>query len=468
MSKRQRLMAILGGPAFFLVCYYLMPVSALGSQQANGAAGTVVWMALWWILSPVDLAVTAFVPIAVNAVFSLTAMKPLIANFSSETILLLLGASVLTAAWEETGLDRRIAARLLSLAGSNLRMQVAFWFLLSAFMSAVLPNAVVCAALVPISIAMLKYVGEGALSKDGKGALLVLTIVYGAGVGGLATPLGGAMNLVAVDYIEKLIGHEYMYSEWVIRFLPVMALLLVSNAIFMVLQCRKDDSLGGSRKYFLEQYRNMPRMRSGEKAALWLFLAAAGLSFARPLYSALIPGLKPAYVFIICGILSFIFTEKDGRRLLTWKTAQQHIVWALMFVFAGGLAAGHLINATGAASALGEHVAASGFSGGPVAVVMILTMTVILSDITSNTATAAVAIPIVIAVLKGAGVEPMPYLYVAVIGVNLSYMLPTSIRAIPVGYGLRPAYMFKKGLPLTLIALAMLSIACTLLWGLYD
>lgn len=109
-------------------------------------------MAYWWVTGPVDYAVTAFLPIALNAIWQITDMSIVIANYASETILLLLGASILTVSWEQTGLDKRIAAYFLRLVGSNLRIQLVFWFMLSMILSAVLPNAVVCATVTPIAV----------------------------------------------------------------------------------------------------------------------------------------------------------------------------------------------------------------------------------------------------------------------------------------------------------------------------
>jgi len=91
-------------------------------------------------------------------------------------------------------------------------------------------------------------------------------------------------------------------------------------------------------------------------------------------------------------------------------------------------------------------------------VLVIVTLTVLMSDVTSNTATAAVAMPIVIGIAQGINKDPIPYVYIASIGVNLSYMLPTSIRAIPVGYGLEPKYMLKKGIPITIVVILLMSV----------
>lgn len=212
MKDKKRGLLLIMGPVLFILCYYFLPVSIFGDGIARASIGTVIWMAFWWITAPVDLAVTAFIPIVVNALFQITDMSAIIANYSSETIMLLLGASILFATWEITGLDNRIAVKCLILVGSNLRFQLIFWFILCTLLSAILPNAVVCTTITPIVVAMLKYVGEKDIAKSKKGSLILITIAYAAGVGGLASPLGGAMNLVTVDYLQQLTGKEYMYT----------------------------------------------------------------------------------------------------------------------------------------------------------------------------------------------------------------------------------------------------------------
>lgn len=470
MTNKRKINLIIG-PVLFLACVLFLPETLFETLATRAAIGTVAWMAYWWVTGPVDYAVTGFLPIAVNAIVSIMDMSTLIANYASETILLLLGASILTVSWEETGLDKRIAARFLGLVGDNFRQQLVFWYLLSALLSTVLPNAVVCATITPIAVAMLKFVGEGDVKNSRVGSKLLLYIAYGTGVGGLASPLGGAMNLVTVDYLQQLTGQEYMYVSWVVRFLPVMLVLFVTNIVFMLRDVKKEESLGGSKEYFALEYKKMPPMSSEEKWSLAMFLVATVLSFTRQFYQDMLPGLKPAYVFIICAVLSFLIVKEDGSNLMLWKRIQGKIVWELIYVFAGGLAAGSLINGSGAAAAIGKAVASLGLTGGFVTVLVIITVTLLLSDVTSNTATAAVAIPIVISIIQGVGLNPIPYVYIASIGVNLSYMLPTSIRAIPVGYGLQPQYMLKEGWKMTLIVIAAMSIlsyAMLVFWPMFS
>ena len=454
----KRLFLIISGFFLFLICYFYLPKDIFSFASERAAIGTVVWMAFWWITGSVDFAVTAFLPIVLNAIFQMADMSNVLANYASETIILLLGASMLTVSWEKIGLDQRIAVKFLSMIGSQLRNQIVFWFLFCTVLSAILPNAVVCASITPIAVSMLHYIGEDDIANSRVGSLLLLTIAYATGIGGLATPLGGAMNLVTIDYLEQITGQEYMYISWVIRFFPIMVVLVVSNIALLLIGCKKGEEIGGSKEYFVQRYKELPKISLEEKVSLTLFLIATILSFFRPFYQNFIPGLKPAYIFIICAMFSFFITSKDGNRLIKWNEAQKKIGWELIYVFAGGLAVGTLINQSGAAESIGNAIKNANLSEGYITILCIITFSVILSDITSNTATAAIIIPIVIGIMQGKGINPVPYIYLASIGINMSYMLPTSIRAIPVGYGMEPRYMLKKGIPITIVEVLVMSV----------
>ncbi len=484
-----KLINLIIGPLGFLLCYLLLPnalepIIALVEKDANivlsnsqiaGAIGTVFWMAYWWITGPIDYAVTGLLPIAINAFFQIAnvaesavpegknafdiGMGNILAKYADSTIMLILGASLITAAWGAIGLDRRVATRFLSLIGNKMRNQIAFWFVLTTVLSAVLPNSVVCAAITPIAVSMLKFVGESDITNSKKASMILLTIAYGAGVGGLASPLGGAMNLTVINAINAIPGvEEFTYINWFIKFLPIMLILVISNIIFLCFFCKKDETLEGSREYFIEEYKKMPPMKLEEKISLVFFLIPTVLSFCQPLYKAYLPGLKPAFLFVIFGILSFLIKKEDGERMMTWKQAEKNVVWDMLYIFGGGLALGAMLTNSGADKVIGKLVEASGVKMGFIMILLIVAFTVIMSDVTSNTATAGIAMPIVIAMCGGTA-EAVPYALAATIGVNLSYMLPTSIRAISVGYGLSPKFMLKKGVPLTVIVILLMSIA---------
>ena len=453
----KRFISLLMGPLLFALCYFFLPESLFATAASRGAVGTVAWMAAWWIFAPVDYAVTAFLPIIINALLPMASMKSVIANYSSETILLLLGASILTVSWEETGLDNRIAAKCLSFIGNNFRKQLIFFFLLSTAMSAVLPNAIVCATLTPIAVALLKFSGHDDVSKSSVAAKLLLTIAYGVSIGGLATPLGGAMNLVTVDYIQKVTGKEFFYVDWVVKFLPAVIVLVISNIIFLIRDVSKTIVLNSTQEFFDEQMKKQKMLTREEIWSFALFVIAATLAFTRQFYQHILPGFKPAYAFITCAVASFLITRRNGIRLMKWGSVQTKIIWSMIYIFAGGLALGTLLNESQATSAIGKMLVNMNLNGSILSVFIIVTMTLLLSDVTSNTATAAVCMPIVVSMCAGQNLDPIPFIFIASIGVNISYMLPTSIRAIPVGYGLSPQYMFKEGYKLTIIVIILMS-----------
>ena len=150
--------------------------------------------------------------------------------------------------------------------------------------------------------------------------------------------------------------YKRQYMHWVIRFMPIFIVLMILNILFMLRDVKKDESLGGSREFFINEYKRMPPMKLEEKWSLALFVIATVLAFTRQLYQDILPGLKPAYAFIICGIITFLIVDKDGKRVMVWKSAQKKIIWELIYIFAGGLAAGTLISDTGAAQSIGDAV----------------------------------------------------------------------------------------------------------------
>ena len=453
MTKAKKTCLVLG-PALFLLS--LIPYGGL-AQNVRLALGTVLWMGIWWVGMPVSPAITAFLPVAVNAMFSLTAMSGIISAYSAELIFLLAGANIITIAWEHTGVDKRIAARALSVVGTSVKQQVIIWFLLATLLSAFLPNTVVAAVLCSIAMSMLKYVGEGDVKKSATASLVLMAIVWGANNGGMLTPLGGAMNLVTVNYIEELIQSEFIYTDWVVRMLPfgILITLLTLGALMLYKSDKKH--LDGSKEYFRELTKELGSMSRAGKIALWLFFIAALLSFTRQLYQGWLPNLKPGFVFLTLSLVVFFVKDDEGKHIVTWEDAEHNMMWGLFFLFAGGTALGALVNGSGAADVFAEMISGFSLRSDLLLILLIVTLNVVLSDIINNTACAAVTIPIIIGIVRGLGLPIFPYLWIATVSYNLSYTLPTSIRAIPIGFGLEPAYMFKRGLVLTVVMILAVS-----------
>ncbi len=447
-KKTRQRAALISGPLAFLAVSFA--AGSFGSAAAC-ALGTAAWMALWWALRPVDIAVTALLPIVIDAAFCLIPNDHVIRQYFSEIVVLLLGADLICLTWSRTGLDRRVAVRALMGIGTSMHQQVFAWLAASTALSVFLPNVVVAAILCPIAAAMLKFVNGGREPDLKMSAPLLLAVGWGSGIGGFGSPIGGAANLVAISYIEKLTGREFMYVDWVLRFLPILLLVFLVDLFFLERLAGDARDLSGSASYFRSLYREFGPLRRGEKIGLALFLCATLLAFLRPLYAEALPGMKPAYVFLALGLLTFVLRDEKDEVMLDWKTAESHVMWGMMFLFASGMALGRLLIETGAVSQLAALIASGQPSGGLPMIALFAVFGCVLSELSSNTAAASIALPVVISIAQVSGLDPAPYLLLTVVAVNCAYILPISTRAIPVSYGLDAGLQIREGSKLSLL-----------------
>lgn len=461
MKNRKRLYLLIG-PFLFLLALFLIP-EHLFPFSSRVVIGTILWMAAWWIGLPVESSVTTLLPIAVNAVFNVMDMSAVISNYMSETTLLVFTSGIVSLSWKETKLDKRIALKALSLVGTSMAQQTVVWFLLSTVLSAVLPNIVVCAMLLSIACAMLKYSGEitddlSSVAKSKPASLILAVIAWGAFVGGMGTPLGGAMNLVAVDYFQQLTGHEFAYVDWVIHVFPLFVPVTAVSAVILALLCPKGKTLNGTREYFIQSYKELPSMSRDEAISGALFLLPSLLSFLRPLYSGPLPGLKNAYVFLLFALLSFLVRKKDGTPMLTWKGVEKGAPWGLLFLVSSGLALGGMLSATGTTQIIADHVSTLGLTGGFVTILVFNLFSMLIAEISTNTTAASLSIPVIISVMQGLGQDPIPYLYINIAAFNCSFIMPTSVRSMPIGYGVEPRFFFRNGLLLSAGAVVVITV----------
>jgi sodium-dependent dicarboxylate transporter 2/3/5 len=448
---------LVAGPLVFAVLL-LAPLDGV-AFETRGAMGLMIWMAWWWITRPVHLAVTGLLPLPVAAVFGLAPMDQVATSYSQDTILLLLGANILTSVWTRWGLDRRVGLTALLGVGTDARRQILVWFLLSAALSSVLPNTIVAATLIPIVVAMLRSIGIEDLWNSRVGTALVIAVAWGTSAGGAATPLGGAPNLLTVGFIEESItGQEFFFLTWVMRLAPITAVIVLVMFLFLRFAMRPDvATLPGSKDHFRDELGALGPMKKEEKWGFALFVVAAALAFGRPLYAELVPGLTPAFAFMAMAVASFTIRTREGP-LITWVYAQANMYWGLFYLFAGGIALGRILSGSGAAQALANALVPYAGSGGFTAVLVFSLLTMVLTQVTSNTAAIAIVVPITISTFQSLDLNPIPFVYIVTVIGNCGFVLPSSAGgpAVAAGYGVNLQTMAVKGLRASLLVLVTL------------
>lgn len=450
-NSKQIINLFIGPILYLLIGYGLSSLGAIESSPAKGI-GIAAWMIFWWVTRPVDITVTALLPVLINALFDIVPMENVISQYSSSSIILIFGSCLLTAPWSEIGLDKRISLKALSLIGPSMKSQITVWLLAAVVLSNMMPNVVVVAIFTPIAVSMLAAAGYKDIKTCEAATPILCAIAWGAQVGGAGTPLGGAMNITAISFIEEFTGAEFMYVDWLIRMLPYTVLATVAVLTVMLLRPMKTGSLEGTKEYFEKCYAELGPMKKDEKISLVLFIAAMLGSFVRPLYADLLPGLVPAYLFLLLGFANFIIVSAEKKELLlTWDKAQKEVMWGMLLLFAGGLALGQILTESGANDTIASLMSGFNLKGGFGTILIFAAFACLISEMTNSTVSAAVTIPIVIGVTNKLGLNPISYVFATAMAMNFESLLPVSVRAISVGYGLDPDKLLKSGLPVMLV-----------------
>ena len=453
MSIQKRLIHLIIGPVLYALIWLLGTKANLLDATAAKGLGVAVWMIYWWVTRPVNITVTALLPGIVNALFNIVPMENVISQYASSSIVLIFGSCLLTAPWAKIGLDKRISLKALSLIGPSMKSQIAVWLLAAAVLSNMMPNVVVVAIFTPIAVSMLAAAGYKDIKTCEPAVPILCAIAWGSQLGGAGTPLGGAMNITAISFIEEFTGSEFMYVDWIKVMLPYTVIATVIVLIAMILRPMKVTSLEGTKEYFQKEYKALGPMKKDEKISLVLFVTAMLGSFVRPLYADLLPGLVPAYLFLILGCVNFVIVGMNKEMLLDWDEAQREVMWGMLLLFAGGLALGQILTGSGANDVIAGVISKMPLTGGLVTVAIFAVFASLISEMTNSTVSAAVSIPIVIGVTSKLGLNPLPYIFTVCMAMNYESLLPVSVRAISVGYGLDPDKLLKSAAPLTLLRL---------------
>jgi sodium-dependent dicarboxylate transporter 2/3/5 len=452
VGRGWRTLHVVAGPLVFLLLVCI-PVPAM-PYAVRASVGLLLWMAWWWIFEPVNLAVTGFLPLVVLAIFNFLPLSTVLPSYSQELIFLLLGANILSTVWTRWGLDRRIALVSLMGVGTGTRRQIVVWFAIATVLSAFLPNTVVAAAMIPIVLAMLRFIGIDDIGKSAFASALLIAIAWGTSVGGFWTPLGGAPNLLTIRLLQgSVIDHEFLFMTWVTRLLPFTIAIALVSFIFMIYAFRPElERLEGTREYFAHELESLGRLSVPETWGLFMFLGATILAFTREFYADLLPAFSPAYGFLTFALLCFVIRHK-GEPLLKWDYAQSHMTWGLFYLFAGGAALGEVLSESGTAKSVADVLVPFAGTGGFRAVLVFSLMTIIITQITSNTAAIAIMVPITISTFQSLGVNPVPMVYVVSVAGNCGLMLPSSAGgpAVAAGYGVNLKMMFSQGLWLVVL-----------------
>ncbi len=469
----RRLVGSLLAPAVF-VGLLAVPFPSL-SPEAHRLAAILAAVVVLWVTEALPLPVTALCGAAACVLLQVAPAKDVFAPFADPLMFLFIGAFILARGIFLHGLDRRLAYAVLSFGwvGARPHRILLAFGIATATLSAWISNTATTAMMFGIGLSILAALQgpESGVKIDPRYATgLMLMTSFAASVGGLATPVGTPPNLIGIGFIRSQIGVEIAFFRWVLIGVPVVVVLFAFLYFWLrlVAPAGVRELPAGGEVIRRERERLGPWSR-GERSvafafsltvALWVIpgIVALAAGESSPAYQTLSRRLPEGVAAILGASLLFVLPGREGPAI-TWKEAAE-IDWGVVLLYGGGFALGVLSFQTGLAEAMGRGLTGllpvESSLGLLVASVVFATM---LSETTSNTASANMVVPVVISIARAAGMDPLEPALGATFAASLGFMLPVSTpcNAIVYSSGYIPlGRMIRWGLALDLAGMVLI------------
>lgn len=435
---------LLAGPLIALLVLWL----ADGGLSAP-ARITLVVTALcisWWLLEALPMAVTAMLPLALFPLTGVVSSDDVAHAYGSPIILLMLGGFVLSRAMERSNTHYHLALMALHAVGSGSERRLVVGFMLaSAMLSMWISNTATTLMLLPVALALLQNLRAPEL-----GVPLMLGIAYAASIGGIGTPVGTPPNLVFMQVYADTFGREIGFVQWMGWALPVVALLLPAAMLWL--------TRGLSQPLAAELPERLPWNAEQRRVlAVFALTILAWVTRSEPFggWSAWLglSGASDATVALLAAVALFVVPDGRGGRLMDWEHAVQ-IPWGILLLFGGGLCIAKAFASSGLSAVIADQL--QGLAGlPPWALLLALCASVtLLTEATSNMATASLLMPLLAAAALAMGLAPETLMVPAVISASCAFTLPiaTAPNAIVYGSGAVPMQrMAREGIVLSAI-----------------
>jgi len=421
-------------------------------------AGVTLICAMWWIFEPIPIPATSMIPLAVLPLVGMLTPSQVGEAYGSPLILLLLGGFMLSTALARSGAHRRIALGMVHAFGGTSPRRLVFGFMAAAaVLSMWISNTATTLMLLPIVLAITEKVTDNRMKVS-----LLLGVAFAANIGGLGTPIGTPPNLIFMKVYAENTGIEITFLGWMKWALPVVMIMVPITGIWLTRGLKKRVELA------------LPEVgtwRSEEIRTLTVFAITALLWMTRkePFggWSALagLPTANDASVALLAVIAMFLIPNGRGSRLLIWDTAVK-IPWGILILFGSGICIAKAFVSSGLSVTLGAALAGLGqLPLLPMILIICLSVT-FLTEVTSNTATTTLLMPILAAAATNTGIDHALIMVPAAMSASFAFMLPvaTGPNAVVFGSGqLTIRQMAREGIVLNLIGAAVIAGSCYLL-----
>ena len=402
---------------FFIATAILIYSSNLTRAESHTLMITAITATLW-ITEKLPIPITSLIPIATFPLLGILNSKTVAQAYGSPLILLLLGGFMLSTAMTHTNTHRLIANKIIKHIGTNSQSKILLSFMLTAsLLSMWISNTATTLMLLPIALAIL----ENNASKK-FAIILLLGIAYAASIGGIATPIGTPPNLILIQVLEDAKLKEIGFLSWMKQVLPILFILF--PLVYFYLSRKLNDK---PINYDLKEM----SISNAQTKVLAVFSLTALLWITRvePFggWKALLnlPYANDASVALLSVVLLFVIKDNKSKPLITWN-ALNKIPWGILLLFAGGITIATAFKQTGLSASIANNLIFLNDFPTWVIIGFICFFVTFLTEITSNTATTAVLMPILLSTAVALDIDPMVLMLPAAISSSFAFMMPVA------------------------------------------
>lgn len=416
------------GPLLFFVFLYL-PLPEL-SPQGQAVLACTLWVAYWWVTEALELAVTALLPIIIFPLSGAVSMDKITSSYGHPFIFLFMGGFVLGIAIQKWDLHKRIAFKIIELLGTGKKRVILGFLVATAFLSMWLSNTATAIMILPIGIS----VGDHFKNDKIFSRNLMLAIAYGASIGGVATLIGSPPNIIFAGVLKQTLEIDITFFNWMLFALPTSILLLIVAWFYLTrFKVTAEDKTASVR------LDDLGKITVPEKRVLIVFASVAFLWISKDfIWVKFLPKINDTIIAIIGALSLFIIPsgkEKD-KALMDWKGVRD-LPWGVLLIFGAGLAIASGFSETDLTTWLGNQMAEARVLPTFLFFLMVIAAINFLTEITSNTATASMLLPVLISIGISLEMDVVGLLAGATLACSCAFMLPvaTPPNAIVFGSG---------------------------------
>ena len=390
------------------------------------------------------------------------------ASYGHKYIFLFIGGFILAIGIEKWNLHKRIALSIIKIVGTNVVNIILGFMIATAFLSMWISNTATAVMILPVGMAIVVQLRDNPDTiKDENiifGKALMLAIAYSASIGGMATLIGTPPNLVLAGVVQTTFGLEITFSQWFAFGFPITVILLFLCWLYLTrfaFKFKQKEFPGGSQE-INRQLKTLGKMSLEEKKVLIVFVCAAFAWITRSfLIKQFIPAIDDTIIAIFFSVLLFVLpTRKKGVNIISWEDAVK-LPWGIVLLFGGGMALALGFESSGLALWIGHQLTA--LKTIPFILLLLILITVVnfLTEITSNLATTAMLLPVLVSLAPIIGIHPYYLMIGATVAASCAFMLPvaTPPNAVVFGSGyLKIEDMVKKGIWMNVISIILLTL----------